>query len=80
MSQLIRDVFFSISPKNTNFVEDIEILLPVKFRWFSGFREVEHLKRSSCFSDRHPPPPTHTHTNPTNLAEDVDILLPDKFR
>ena len=35
---------FPIGPKNTNFVEDVEILLPVKFRWilFSGFRaEVE---------------------------------------
>ena len=32
---------FPIGPKNTNLVEDIEILLPVKFRWilFSGFRE-----------------------------------------
>ena len=32
---------FPIGPKNTNLVEDVEILLPVKFRWtpFSGFRE-----------------------------------------
>ena len=31
---------FSIGPKNTNLVEDIEILLPGKFRWilFSEFR------------------------------------------
>ena len=31
---------FPIGPKNTNLVEDVEILLPVKFRWilFSGFR------------------------------------------
>ena len=50
-----------ISPKNTNLVEDIEILLPVKFLWipFSGFRgEVENVSanqrpgRPSCFSDR----------------------------
>ena len=37
---------FSIGPKNTNFVEDVQILLPVKFRWipFSGFRdEVENV-------------------------------------
>ena len=48
--------------KNTNLVEDVEILLPVKFRWilFSGFREeVENVSanqrpgRPSCFSDRH---------------------------
>ena len=36
MSQPIRDqggqLVFPIGPKNTNFVEDVEILLPVKFR------------------------------------------------
>ena len=65
MSQPIRGqgshLVFPIVPKNTNFVEDIEILLPVKFRWilFSGFRgEVENVSanqtpgRPSCFSDR----------------------------
>ena len=38
--------FFIDRPENTNFVEDIEILLPVKFRWipFSSFRgEVENV-------------------------------------
>ena len=51
MSQPIRGqgghLIFLIGPKNTNFVEDIEILLPVKFRRipFSGFREeVENVK------------------------------------
>ena len=45
MSQPIRGqdghLVFPICPKNRNLVEDIEILLPVKFRWirFSGFRE-----------------------------------------
>ena len=52
---------FPIGPKNTNLVEDVEILLPVKFRWipFSGFRgEVENVSanqrpgRPSCFSDQ----------------------------
>ena len=52
---------FPIGPKNTNLVEDVEILLPVKFRWipFGGFRgEVENVSanqrpgRPSCFSDR----------------------------
>ena len=65
MSQPIRGkgghVVFSIGPKNTNLVEDIEILLPVKFSRipFSGFRgEVENVSanqrpgRPSCFSDR----------------------------
>ena len=47
--------------KNTNLVEDFEILLPLKFSWilFGGFRgEVENVSvnqrpgRSSCFSYR----------------------------
>ena len=65
MSQPIRGqgghLVFLMSPKNTNLVEDVEILLPVKFCWilFSSFRgEVENvsanqrLERPSCFSDR----------------------------
>ena len=56
-----RHLVFLIGLKNTNLVEDVEILLPVKFRWipFSGFREeVENVSanqrpgRPSCFSDR----------------------------
>ena len=54
-------ILFLRSARKTNLVEDIEILLPVKFRWipFSGFRgEVENVSanqrpgRPSCFSDR----------------------------
>ena len=65
MSQPIRGqgghLIFPIGPKNTNLVEDVEILLPMKFCWnpFSGFRgEVENVSanqrpgRPSCFSDR----------------------------
>ena len=65
MSQPIRGqgghLVFPTGPKNTNLVEDFEILLPVKFRWipFSSFRgEVENVSanqrpgRPSCFSDR----------------------------
>ena len=65
MSQPIRGqgghLVFPIGPKNTNLVEDIEILLPVKFRWipFSGFRgELKNVSanqrpgRPSCFSDQ----------------------------
>ena len=65
MSQPIRGrgghLVIPISPKNTNLVEDVEILLHVKFRWirFSGFREeVENVSanqrpgRPSYFSDR----------------------------
>ena len=65
MSQPIRGqgghLVFPIGPKNTNLVEDVEILLPIKFRWipFGSFRgEVENVStnqrpaRPSCFSDR----------------------------
>ena len=65
MSQPIRGqgghLVFPIGPKNTNLVEDIEILLHFKFRWilFSGFRgEVQNVSANqrpgwpSCFSNR----------------------------
>ena len=54
-------ILFFRSAQKTNFVENVEILLLIKFRWilFSGFRgEVENvsadqrLGRPSCFSDR----------------------------
>ena len=53
-------LLFPIEKKNTNLVEVIKILLPVKFCWIplSGFREVENISanqrpgRSSCFSDQ----------------------------
>ena len=51
MSQPMRGqgghLVFPIRPKNTNFVKDVEIYLPVQFRQipFSGFRgEVENVK------------------------------------
>ena len=52
---------FPISPQNTNLVEHIEILLPVKFRRipFSSLREEvksvsanQSSGRPSCFSDQ----------------------------
>ena len=71
MSQPIRGqggyLVFLISPKNASLVEDVEILLPVKFCWilFSGFRgKVENVSanhrpgRPFCFSD---PPEKHKH-------------------
>ena len=64
MSQPIRDqsglLVFWISQKNTNLVQGVVILLPVKLRWilFSGCRgEVENVSanqrqgRPYCFSD-----------------------------
>ena len=84
MSRLIRDkgghLVFLFGPKNTNLIEDVEILLPVKFHWipFSSFsREVENVSanqrqgRQSCFL---------IGPKKTNLVEDVEILLPVKFR
>ena len=69
MSQPIRGqggyLVFMISPKNVSLVEDVEILLPVKFCWilFKGFRrKVENVSvnhrpgRPFCFSD---PPEKH---------------------
>ena len=85
MSQPIRDqgrhLVFPIGPKNTNLVEEIEILLPVKFRWipFNSFRgEVENVPanqrpgRPSCFF--------RSARKNTNLVDDDEILLPVKFR
>ena len=54
MSQPIRGqgghLVFPIHPKNTNLVEDIEILLPVKFPLipFSGFRREDSSQK--CLS------------------------------
>ena len=83
MSQPIRGqgghLVFPIGLKNANMVEDVEILLPVKFCWipFSGFRgEVDNVSanqrtgRPSCF----PIGPKNT-----KLVEDFEILLSVKF-
>ena len=68
-----------IGLKNRNLVEDIEILLPVKFRWilFRIFKgEVDNVSanqrpgRSSCFSDQH---------DKHRMVEDIEILLPVMF-
>ena len=70
---------FLIGPTSTNLVEDIKILLPVKFRWnlLSGLREVENVSGNksprwpSYFSDR---------PENTNLVGNVEILRPVRFR
>ena len=49
---------FPIGTKNTNLVEDIEILLAIKFRWIPFRGEIENVSTNqrpglpSCFSDR----------------------------
>ena len=84
MSQPIRGqggrLVFPISPKNTNLVEDVEILLPVKFCWipFSSFREKSKMSQPIRGQGGHlvfPISPKNT-----NLVEGVEILLPVKFR
>ena len=53
-------LFLRSAQKSQNLVEDVEILVPLKFRWIplSGFREVENVSanqrpgRPSCFFDR----------------------------
>ena len=73
-------LFFRSARKNTNFVEDVEIFLPVKFPWFlfSSFGgEVENFSanhrpgRPSCFSDWSKKQKT--------WKRDVEIFLPVKF-
>ena len=81
MSQPIRGQgshnVFTISPKNTNLVEGVEILLPIKFCWipFSSFREVE-----KCLSQSEARAAIlFFPIGPKNLVEGVEILLPIKF-
>ena len=68
-----------ISLENTNFVDDVEILLPVKFHEipFSDFRgEVKNISANQR-PDCHlvfPIGPKNT-----NVVEDLEILLPVKF-
>ena len=82
MSQPIRGqdghLGFPIGPKNTNLVEDVEVLLLVKFRWipFADFRDVENVLASGRGGHLgFPIGPKNT-----NLVEHVEILLHDKFR
>ena len=64
----------------THLVEDIEILLHIKFRWilFSGCRgKVENV---SAYQWLGQPSWFFHHSNYTILVDDVEILLPAKFR
>ena len=73
-------LFFRSTRKNTKFVEDVDILLPVKFCWipFSGFRgEVENV---SYIRDRSGHLVFLIGPKNTILVEDFAIMLPVKFR
>ena len=68
-------------PENTNVVEDVEILLPVNFRWipFSGFRCKNEIVSAN---ERPGRPFSYFLIGPKKqkIGRDVDILLPVKFR
>ena len=69
-----------MGPKNTDLVKDVEILLPVKFRWipFSDFRgEAENVSANQRLGGHLVFP---IGLKNTNLVEAVEILLPVKFR
>ena len=71
---------FSIGPKNTNKVEDVQILLPLKFRCipFSGFKgEVRNVSANQRPGGHIVSP---IDSKNINLGEDVEILLLVKFR
>ena len=72
--------FAIIGPENTNLLEDVVMLLPVKFRWIlsSGYRE--EVKNVSI--NQRPGRPSWFPIGPknTNFVEEIEILLPVKFR
>ena len=72
-------LFPPIDPKNTNLLEGVEILRPVKFCWipFSGFRgEIENASANHRPGGYLVPP---IDPKNTNVIEDVEILLPVNF-
>ena len=71
-------LFFPIGPKNTNLVEDVEILLPVKFPWILFRGEVEKMSQPIRGQGGHLVFPIGLKN--INLVKDVEILLPVKFR
>ena len=67
---------FPIGPKNTNLVEDVEILLPVHFCWILS-REVKNVSANQRLGGH------LVYLNSpknTNLVEDIEILLPIEIR
>ena len=84
MSQRIRGqgghVVFPIGPKNTNFVEDFETMLPDKFLEFCSAVSEEKSKMSQPIRGQGGHVVFPISPKNTNLVEDVEILLPVKFR
>ena len=73
-------LFFRIGPKNTNLVEDVEILFPVKFLWIPFSGTEEKLKMSQPIRGQGGHLVFTIGQKNTNLVEDVEILLSVKFR
>ena len=68
-----------IDPKNTNVIEDVEILVPVNFVEFNSSVSEEKPRMSAIQKPGGQLVFPIGRTN-TSLAEDVKILLPSKFR
>ena len=70
---------FRSARKNINLVLDVEILLPVNFRWIPFRGEVENIS-----ANQRPGRPSLLSDGPgkknKNLVEGVEIFLPVKFR
>ena len=84
MSQPIRGqgghLVFQIGLKNTNLVEDVEILLPIKFSLSSvSAVSEEKSKMSQPIRGQGGHLVFPIGSKNTNLVEDVEILLPNKF-
>ena len=84
MSQPIRGqgghLVFPIDLKNTNLVEDVEILFRVKFVEFRSAVVEEKLKISQPIRGQGGHLVFPIGPKNTNLVEDVEILLSVKFR
>ena len=71
---------FPIGPKNTNFVKDVEILLPMSFVEFRSAVSEEKSKMSQPIRGQGCHLVFLIDPKNTNLVEDVEVLLPVKFR
>ena len=84
-SEAKRPSLFSDRPKNTKLVEDVEILLPVKFclipfRSFRGEVEDVSANQRPCQPFFYRPKQQKKKNNSqTTLVEDIEILLPVEF-
>ena len=73
-------ILFSKWPQNINLVEDVEILITVKFRKFCSTASDEKWKMSQPIRGQSGHLVFLIGPKNTNLVEDVEILLPVKYR